>query len=397
MKKIALVAACDRYNYGDVLMPILFEEYYRINGEQASFNYFALSNADLRPVGGRITEPLYQIDESYQYVIFVGGEILTPSYRGMYLNLQKNKLWIKILGKASTVYFPLVNWFCKVLMHGKYKNPWTFFAKSQHQHVLYNSVGGQEFSSMREKNKDEIIELIKKSDLFSVRDNRTRDSILEYAPGIRIDMIPDTAIIMSRIYSRDYLHTHISNAISEALRSINSYYVIQVNKVFGMGLTEEIASAFKEIYNKTGMKCLLMPISIVQGHEDDIPLKIIASKCPIESCYIGNTSILDIMHIIANARAFVGTSLHGIITAASYCVPHSTITPNCLKLRSFIKSWGTSTVEYVEGEQGLIDYILEENILLSVNNDRIYQMQENVQDYFNSIIEMIDRSEEYYD
>ena len=46
MKKyrVALVAACDRYNYGDVLLPIVFEQYLKLHHSfNVEFNYFALS------------------------------------------------------------------------------------------------------------------------------------------------------------------------------------------------------------------------------------------------------------------------------------------------------------------------------------------------------------------
>jgi hypothetical protein len=48
------------------------------------------------------------------------------------------------------------------------------------------------------------------------------------------------------------------------------------------------------------------------------------------------------MYLIARARAFVGTSLHGNITALSYAVPHLGLTESIPKLASFLETWDLS-------------------------------------------------------
>lgn len=45
------------------------------------------------------------------------------------------------------------------------------------------------------------------------------------------------------------------------------------------------------------------------------------------------------MMLIAQSKIFIGTSLHGNITALSFCVPHIGLTTRDPKLESFLNSW----------------------------------------------------------
>jgi polysaccharide pyruvyl transferase WcaK-like protein len=48
------------------------------------------------------------------------------------------------------------------------------------------------------------------------------------------------------------------------------------------------------------------------------------------------------MYVIKNAYTFFGTSLHGIITAMSFGVPHFGLNKSIKKLDSFLRDWSVA-------------------------------------------------------
>ena len=90
--KVAVAAASDRYNFGDVLLPIVFEQYLkraaRDRGEEREIRVtqFALFSADLTSVGGLKVKALCEADSSYDCVVMAGGEVLAAGYITMHLS-----------------------------------------------------------------------------------------------------------------------------------------------------------------------------------------------------------------------------------------------------------------------------------------------------------------------
>ena len=95
--KIALVGAFDRYNYGDILMPIIMHNQIidNLNIKNVEFSYYGLFESDMSKCKGYSTKALSELkNNDVDVIIFVGGEILTSRYTGMYLNTLNNKLKI---------------------------------------------------------------------------------------------------------------------------------------------------------------------------------------------------------------------------------------------------------------------------------------------------------------
>jgi hypothetical protein len=66
--------------------------------------------------------------------------------------------------------------------------------------------------------------------------------------------------------------------------------------------------------------------------------------------YFDADNIWDIMYLIANSKCYIGTSLHGAITASSYCVAHVGLKVE--KLGAYLATWGVvgnqRSVEFTE-------------------------------------------------
>lgn len=391
-KKVALVAACDRNNYGDILLPLLVERYYNLYGNRnAEFSYFGLVKADLTGIGGKNTKPLRHISKDYEYVIVSGGEVLTSQYSNMWLNLKKNKILIKFWNIMIGHCPSLTNVICKLLLKGKSSMPWMIYPLSEHQKVYYNSVGGIGLNSIAKKFTKDWNNVIEMSESFTVRDKVTHDYFVKNGMDSRVCLLPDTAIIMSSLYSFADLENNFISVNKSYLDSLGEFYVVQINKKFGQGILQNIVSSINSIYKMTRLKCVLLPIGLAAGHDDLSSLKRIYSMCDKESVILfDKINIFDVMYVIARAKAFIGSSLHGIITAASFYVPHTVITSRAIKTLSFVRTWKTTSKICVDNQEQMINFLTDLDSDNYINNDEINNMKTMVIHYFDNLVKQID-------
>ena len=144
---------------------------------------------------------------------------------------------------------------------------------------------------------------------------------------------------MSNLYPREKLKYLISTTIQHFIESTPNYVVFQINKFIGLNNLDEICTLLQKIHIEFGVDILLCPIGYAIGHEDPVALSQIAER--INKPYIhmlqSVLSIWDIMYLISSSKLFIGSSLHGVITAMSFNVPYIGI--NVEKTISYIDTW----------------------------------------------------------
>lgn len=401
MKKyrVALIAACDRYNYGDVLLPVVFEQYWKLHYSfNVDFNYFALSVADLTEVGGYKTRPLSEVDSSYDAVIVCGGEVLTSRYANMFLNLQglgDQRIIFKVIKAICLVSYDTADFICKKLLHGKNKLPWCFYPLSDSQKVFYNAVGGCGIPELKKELQMCLYDTVDSSTVFSVRDSIASKFMNSGTINKEVQLIPDTAILMSEVFTYNTLKTLISDKVEKYNLERKSYFIVQLNRRYGEDKVEDFAKGIEKIIRKTGLRCMLLTIGRAQGHEDYLPLSAIKQHFHDDSViYVNEGSIYDTMYHIANSYAFIGTSLHGIISAASFEVPHTVATSSARKTLGYLETWRTSKVLCVENGKQLFDFVCRPDIDSTLENIRIVQYKKVVSAYFDFVINIINEEEQ---
>ncbi|MBV4467412.1 hypothetical protein KVG95_29280, partial [Pseudomonas sp. SWRI79] len=86
MKQYQIVGPFDRYNYGDLLFPLILEK--ALQSESGSIvNYYGLIDSDLSQYSGKPTRSIkdfYQQTKSGDHVIIAGGESLCTSWADLY-------------------------------------------------------------------------------------------------------------------------------------------------------------------------------------------------------------------------------------------------------------------------------------------------------------------------
>lgn len=343
MKKIVLFGAFDRYNYGDNLMPVLFqlfvEKYARHIFNDFEFEYVAISSSNLEKYSCYKTISINSIVNtlpSGSVIVVVGGEVLCCRNQSLFLHMQNSQFhhfFLKVFKKLLPRIF---NWYAK----SQYATYWEFPfipLKSFFAHdikVVFNTVGG-DMSNLTQDELNDIKERIISSDYFSVRDKRTFNSFKSL--GKETVLAPDSAYIMSDIINAKDLTAKISEPFLDRLPK--SYFVFQAAPTKIGYSVKKCIFYIQELSKQAGQKVVLLPIGYASGHDDLYLLQKVHKALPENTVLLHNLTLWEIMYVIMKSKIYFGTSLHGAITAMSYSVPHFGLNRKITKLDEFLKDW----------------------------------------------------------
>ena len=199
-------------------------------------------------------------------------------------------------------------------------------------HFIFNAVGGNKVST--HKNSEIIEKSLENSVYSSFRNRSIYDDIKNNFSNVNPILSPDSALIMSDIF------TDIK------LTNSKDYIIFQVGFFKSMNKLKGIATQLNQLQTKTNMEIILMPIGFCSGHDDLKALKLI--KGFLDNSYItirSEKNIFSLMELIAGAKLFIGTSLHGVITAMSYNIPYIGLNPNIKKLENYLGTWGVEGLD----------------------------------------------------
>ncbi len=339
MKNIFFLSASDRLNYGDLLFPILFKKV--LQDKKIEFNFFnhglvksnhskfeALKTNSYKNLQKKISKTENPI------LVIGGGEVLFPTFTILYsyINWVFNFLikfhFIKKIETKHAISSRLVT--SKKIIFPFTPSRKDF--KNKNLKIVYNAAGGA-FSNKNKKDKSILVVNLNASDFVSVRDNRSYKSLID--EGVETVLSPDSAIIMSDYYSIESL---------KKLTTINhsdlpeSYYMVQIGE---NKLPKDFSVFFEKLVEASranNTKILLCPIGLALGHNDYKVLKTLKKRYP-EAHLVLPKNIFDVMSIIGSSKCYLGTSLHGLITAQSFNVPFFLFNKLVPKLSSYCKTW----------------------------------------------------------
>lgn len=363
--KIALFGAYDRYNYGDLLFPLIFRKFLE---DKYPFlldkiEYFSLTSKDLSKYGGIKTKSLEAFQKSmneFGFIVVLGGQIFGSRWSNLYFHNMKNysqMFFYRVLKKLKI----LNEEYFKKLFNSKFEYPYIFTNNELNNNikVFYNAVGGNPGNR-------ELIKKIDGSYYLSVRDNYTK-SIFENAR-----LYPDSAILMSDFF------TNINHNIRKCIREMNFNYIgLQINYSVFKQNKKQIFKSIDEIYKRYGMKIVLINIGYAPLHDDFKSHKILNKAFPNKTILFEDTNIFEIMYLIKNSQIFLGTSLHGNITAMSYNVPHLGF-EKINKLKYFLKTWEnneiSSTFDFFNIIEKIDKYLNLDRAKLKQNTDSLKKL-----------------------
>lgn len=386
-KKVVLFGAYDRYNYGDNLMPILLEmyvdKYLPEKLDSYQFIHASISDSDLSSFACFKTESITRTIEKLEegdVIIVVGGEVLCASNAGLYLHMPKPKLLNDFYTKLNS--FPLIKKLFKSWADLKYKAPWDYpylpDQKLLNDGVIvkYNTIGGGIPRKLPATKKVDLTNRLEASKFLSVRDKRTYDR-LDHINNV--ELYPDSAFIMSDLCSDSFLSSKVRGDI---LSYVESPYIIfqAAPSKLGDSLTNAVEK-LGALSKKTNKRILLLPIGYAAGHDDFYLLNNMHKKMLDYSDIKFELNIWEIMYLIKNSDCYIGTSLHGAITAMSFGKPHFGINRSIQKLNAFLRDWSIAPYDHCYSVSEI------EDLNKLINSSNKFELESNAKRLISLVIE----------
>lgn len=403
-KSINIIGAFDRYNYGDLLFPIIIEEYLKKYNpsicNEYELEYYGLIKSNLSNVGGKETKNLSELYNkdivNDSLVIVSGGEVIGSQNTNLYLHLCKTypEFYVKnIIIKGIRKLFgrEILNIFFRKKFDLKSDYPWIIEPShfNNNVHIVYNTVGGR-----IPKNKfDYLQDQISKALYISVRENDVRDNIALS----KTRLYPDSATAMSVFFPLNILEQRVSEQTRNFVKNNPNYICIQTSLNIYKKNKDEFITQIKKIHSTSNQaKIALLPLGYASNHDDYVALKKIKKQIPNLVELIDGNTIYDMMYIIGSSVFFAGTSLHGNITAMSYGVPHIGLSMDRPKLQSYLSTWDVEGQDHCIDISKLYDYYMESKnmdteLLNTKRNELVDLVLENFREMFNKIEEIEDR------
>lgn len=158
------------------------------------------------------------------------------------------------------------------------------------------------------------------AEFIYLRDEESADKLRHAGVNRELHVAPDLAVIVSDIFPA-------VDAVQRGRELLSSFGIDTARPVLCFqsqpypGFSEaEILDQLTRYRVRTKAEVALLPLGYCHGDHEF--LQSLAKRANGLVNYAGVNSILDMMAIIAACDAFVGTSLHGNITAFAYGVPH---------------------------------------------------------------------------
>jgi len=352
MRQIAIYGAFDRFNYGDMLFPLILERVLEPYTDAYKLGYYGIIESDLSKLGGKPTKSIEALFDRNNLddgsiVVVAGGEVLGARWFDIYACLMPENLGSFI--RATTRHIPgyLLNMISPNLPGGAVLDlPFVIAPDdfSSRVRVVYNSVGGTSLAKINFPSRlvPAVQTKLKKAAFLSVRDQNSL-KLLNGSSFPNLAMLaPDSASLVSVYFPEKYLLERVGSEVLHCLDEFNNgYFVLQVALQYlrDENVIRQLVHEIETIYVQYRLPVVLCPIGTAFSHEDHVALREIQKLLNTPSKLIENPTIFEIMVLIAKSRIFIGTSLHGAITAMSFGVPNLALTHEVPKLDAYLDTW----------------------------------------------------------
>lgn len=346
-KKILIVGAFDRHNYGDLLFPIVAEKVIRSLGHTGVIEFYSTAASNLSKIGGIPTKGFRDLNaikkDKDTLILMAGGEIFSATWPEIVGYLLPSLINRALLVAAKLVGERLSFSLLAAAFKSRSKLPFVLCQEDFEGQpvVAYNAIGASHAQYASDYVRKLISEKIKKIHYLSVRDDDSLRTV-KFLGAHETKLCPDSAILLSRIFKKNELVKKFAVDASSSNLNCKEYFCFQSSQHHAQNHLETIRQQLINLQRATNLKIVLFSIGTAAGHSDHLVARELYSQLKdSHDCeLIESKEILDTMSIIANAKIYIGTSLHGAITALSYGVKHIGLQPRSVpKLSGFLATW----------------------------------------------------------
>lgn len=335
-KKIRFISASDRINYGDLLFPLIFKQFLTEINNEINFENYGIIKSDLSDFGALKTKSFKTLESEIKNgdkLVIGGGEVLFANWTTLYSFINPRFRFLLRYKKMKTLEkkFKFAR---NLLSNNKVLFPFSFDAsdfKLVNLKVYYSSVGGGHLLSKSNYLQSQAYNRLKSARLISLRDNRSYNYLQN--SELEVKLVPDSALLMSNYYTNDYLKAKMDRCLT-----YDNYIFLQLGINKGPKDLKKFAELVDDLAVNLKCKVLLCAVGLAPGHKDDKILREIKALKP-HFDFLVPKNIFEIMYLIANSNLYLGTSLHGAITAMSFLVPAIGLNKKISKLESYMKTW----------------------------------------------------------
>jgi polysaccharide pyruvyl transferase WcaK-like protein len=303
MKRVYQFGTFDVANYGDLLFPLLAARRLRP---------FGIELVPVSPMGGKgpwkdcmLSMAIDEVPSVRppDAVLIGGGNIVT---------LLPTKL-------------PAYN--CGTVPVFSYPDLWVGAARlaSEGAAVIWNSPGVP--ASFAPLQRPFVRECLKRSDYIAVRDEPSRQFLLDVSPKAQISVVPDPAWDLPKMWPREALTESFERAYSSRRQARpRQSLAVHLNSRYAKMPINDVAAILDAISTQADAHIILLAIGPCHG--DDELARLTGQEMTTGPLIMDRPSSLqEITACIAHAQLYIGSSMHGLITAAAYGVPSVCVMP----------------------------------------------------------------------
>lgn len=346
---LILFGAFDRHNFGDLLLAHIAARRARDRFPGRPLTFAGVAERDLRPCGGHRVRAISALAREWgdrpAEVCHVGGELLTCSlYEAAIMVLPPDE------ATAAIVRFdahPAARqaWAETQLglrQHAAYLVPKALFRRPGR--FTYQAVGGVELPTLPLEMQAEARARLMEADSVSVRDRVTQGRLAAW--GMRTELEPDPGERVAELFGPP-LARHAASGAPAAIREHfpQGYVAVQFSGDFGDDASLEILAArFGQFIRETGLGLCLFRAGAAPWHDDAGVYRRFMGLLQTDRVRLFDSLHLwDICALLAQARAYCGSSLHGRIVARAFGVPGISLVrqpaPPISKVGAYVETW----------------------------------------------------------
>lgn len=313
-----ILGAFDRHNVGDLLFAQVAAALLR----RRRLVYAGLADVDLRPVGGKRVQRLSDVLSRYGLhggaLIHAGGELLTCGAWEAAVMLLPARQAAPLVSRLDHDLRSRAAW-THDRLRGRDLAP--YLAAPAGLRVLHVAVGGVGLAQCGAAMQREVLDKLRQAEAVSVRDQVTHE-LLERA-GIASRLMPDPATLTARLLDRRVRHYAHGSTLSALRQGFpRGYLAVQFSADFGDDITlDALARALDQAAWETGCGIVFFRAGAAYWHDDIDCYQRLIRRMRTPAAMLHSLNLWDICALIAGARCYLGSSLHGRIVAMAYALP----------------------------------------------------------------------------
>lgn len=340
---VILFGAFDRHNFGDLLFPHIAAELLR----PRPLVFAGLAERDLTAYGGHRVRAIASLarewGEQPADLMHVGGEILTCSlYEAAVMLLSPEEVSAIVerydddpSGQLAWAQgqLGLVQQMGYLVPKGLFRQPGRF---------LYSGVGGVGLAQLPAARQAEVLANLRQADQIMVRDRMTQEFLSGH--GIHASLVHDPAVLTAELFGPTIAaHKAGGEPLALSEHFPQGYVAVQFSADFGDDDTlRSLAAQLDQIAMRTGLGIALFRAGAAPWHDDlETYRRLLGFMASGQARLFESLHLWDICALLAGARAYCGSSLHGRIVAESLDVPAINLVLDAASARKQVAYAGT--------------------------------------------------------